>query len=129
MSLAVPVSPRSAVGVPVGAKANVAIALRRGDFDVVHGFDPAVAGLSYVALLESETTTVATFVDPERLGVPAAPQRSATGSSLGSTGSSRRVTTSPHAPPIRFPGAYATVGPPVSTWSSFAPGAERRAAS
>ena len=70
VSRAVPVSPRSAVGIPVGVRANVATALRRGDFDVVHGFDPAVPGLSYVALLEARTTTAATFVDPERLGFP-----------------------------------------------------------
>jgi predicted metal-dependent phosphoesterase TrpH/glycosyltransferase involved in cell wall biosynthesis len=71
LSLAVPVSPRSAVGMPVGVRASVATALRRGDFDVVHGFDPAMPGLSYVALLEAETTTAATFVDSERLGFPA----------------------------------------------------------
>jgi glycosyltransferase involved in cell wall biosynthesis len=71
LSRAVPVSPRSAVGIPVGVRANVATALRRGGFDVVHGFDPAMPGLSYVALLESEATTAATFVDPERLGFPA----------------------------------------------------------
>ena len=45
LSRAVPVSPRSAVGIPVGVRANVATALRRGDFDVVHGFDPAMPGL------------------------------------------------------------------------------------
>ena len=33
---AVPVSPLEAVGIPVGVRANVATALRRGDFDVVH---------------------------------------------------------------------------------------------
>jgi predicted metal-dependent phosphoesterase TrpH len=71
LSPAVPVSPRSAVGIPVGVRAGVATALRRGDFDVVHGFDPGMPGLSYVALLESKTTTAATFVDPERLGFPA----------------------------------------------------------
>src|SRR4029079_6151177 len=71
LSRAVPVSPRAAVGIPVGVRANVAAALRSGDFDVVHGFDPAMPGLSYVALLEAETTTAATFVDPERLGFPA----------------------------------------------------------
>ena len=70
ISRAVPVSPRAAVGMPVGVRANVATALRRGDFDVVHGFDPAMPGLSYVALLEARTTTAATFVDPERLGFP-----------------------------------------------------------
>jgi predicted metal-dependent phosphoesterase TrpH len=70
VSRAVPVSPRSAVGTPIGVRASVATALRRGDFDLVHGFDPGVPGLSYVALLEAETSTVATFVDPERLGFP-----------------------------------------------------------
>ena len=71
LSLAARVSPRSTVGIPVGVRASVATALRRGAFDVVHGFDPGVPGLSYVALLESEATTAATFVDPERLGFPA----------------------------------------------------------
>ena len=75
VSRAVPVSPRSAVGIPVGVRANVATALRRGDFDVVHGFDPGVPGLAYVALLEAQTTTAATFVDPERLAFP--PRRNA----------------------------------------------------
>jgi predicted metal-dependent phosphoesterase TrpH/glycosyltransferase involved in cell wall biosynthesis len=70
LSRAVPVSPRAAVGTPIGVRASVATALRRGAFDVVHGFDPGVPGLSYVALLESESTTAATFVDPERLGFP-----------------------------------------------------------
>ncbi len=70
LSRAVPVSPRAAVGVPIGVRASVATALRTGDFDVVHGFDPGVPGLSYVALLEAETTTAATFVDPERFGFP-----------------------------------------------------------
>ena len=54
----------------MGVRASVATALRAGDFDVVHGFDPGVPGLSYVALLEAETTTAATFVDPERFGFP-----------------------------------------------------------
>lgn len=71
LSRAVPVSPRTTVGIPVGMRANMATALRVGGFDVVHGFDPAMPGLSYVALLEAHTTTAATFVDPERLGYPA----------------------------------------------------------
>jgi predicted metal-dependent phosphoesterase TrpH len=71
LSLAARVSPRSAVGIPVGVRASVQTALRRGAFDVVHGFDPGTPGLAYVALLESQTTTAATFVDQERLGFPA----------------------------------------------------------
>ncbi len=70
LSRAVPVSPRSTVGAQIGVRASVLTALRLGDFDVVHGFDPGVPGLSYVALLEAETTTAATFVDPERISFP-----------------------------------------------------------
>ena len=67
---AVPLSARSAVRIPVGLRATAATALRLGGFDVVHGFDPGIAGLSYAALLEADSTTAATFVDPERLGFP-----------------------------------------------------------
>ena len=70
LSRAVPVSPRSTVGAHLGVRASVLTALRLGDFDVVHGFDPGVPGLSYVALLEAETSTAATFVDPERISFP-----------------------------------------------------------
>src|ERR671931_2535391 len=37
---ALPVSRRSRVGVPVGIRANLALALQRGRFDIVHGFEP-----------------------------------------------------------------------------------------
>ena len=43
---------------------------RRGAFDVVHGFEPGLPSLSYVALLEAETTTAATFFSTERLAIP-----------------------------------------------------------
>ena len=62
LGLAVPVSRKSSLGVPVGVRANLALALRRGAFDVVHGIDPGVPSLSYLALLESETLTAATFL-------------------------------------------------------------------
>jgi predicted metal-dependent phosphoesterase TrpH/glycosyltransferase involved in cell wall biosynthesis len=124
LSRAVPVSPRAAVGIPVGVRANVATALRRGDFDVVHGFDPAMPGLSYVALLEAETTTAATFVDPERLGFPA--RRTHRDRLLAridtllatSDDVARRAAE-------RFPGAY-TVIPAGVDVELFRPGRKRR---
>ena len=67
---AVPISRRSRVGVPVGARANVVRALRAGRFDVVHGFEPALPSLSYLALREAESLAAATFFSPERLSYP-----------------------------------------------------------
>src|ERR671934_3030706 len=45
---AVPISRRSRMGVPVGVRANLALALARGRFDVVHGFEPALPSLAYL---------------------------------------------------------------------------------
>ena len=127
VSRAVPVTPRSAVGIPVGVRANVAAALRRGAFDVVHGFDPAFPGWRTIALLEAQTTTAATFVDPERLGFPPG-RTSATGCSPGSTACWRRATTSPRRAAARFPGAY-TVVPAGVDLGRFAPRPEGEGAS
>src|SRR5881398_2004378 len=69
---AVPVSRRSRIGVPVGVRANLSLALVRGAYDVVHGFEPGLPSLSYLALRETGALTVATFVSPERLGYPPA---------------------------------------------------------
>jgi predicted metal-dependent phosphoesterase TrpH len=68
---AVPVSRRSRVGVPVGARANLALAVQAGGFDVVHGFEPGLPSLSYLALLDAETLTAATFLSPDRVMGPA----------------------------------------------------------
>src|SRR4051812_2039365 len=67
---AVPISRRSRMGVPVGVQANLAYALARGGFDIVHGFEPGLPSLSYVALRDSAGLTVATFFSPERLSYP-----------------------------------------------------------
>jgi hypothetical protein len=73
---AIPVSRRSRIGVPVGVRANLALALTRGRFDVVHGFEPALPSLSYLALRDSHALGVATFLSAERLGYPPGkPQR------------------------------------------------------
>ena len=123
ISRAVPVSPRAAVGLPVGVRANVATALRRGDFDVVHGFDPALPGLSYVALLEARTTTAATFVDAERLGFP--PRRNQRDRLLARI--DQLLATSDDVAEraaARFPGAYAIVPAGVDL-ERFAPAPDK----
>jgi predicted metal-dependent phosphoesterase TrpH/glycosyltransferase involved in cell wall biosynthesis len=67
---AVPISRRSRMGVPVGVRANLALALGRGGYDVVHGFEPGLPSLSYLALRDAHGFAVATFLSPERLGYP-----------------------------------------------------------
>ena len=67
---AVPISRRSRMGVPVGVRANLAVALAGGRFDVVHGFEPGLPSLSYLALRHADALTAATFFSPERLGYP-----------------------------------------------------------
>ncbi len=71
---AVPISRRSRMGVPVGVRANLAVALA-GGFDIVHGFEPGLPSLSYLALRDAGALTVATFLSPERLSYPPARTR------------------------------------------------------
>jgi hypothetical protein len=67
---AVPLATRNRIGVPVGVRANLQLALAHGSFDVVHGQEPGLASLSYLALRDAEALAVATFHDPARLGYP-----------------------------------------------------------
>jgi predicted metal-dependent phosphoesterase TrpH/glycosyltransferase involved in cell wall biosynthesis len=67
---AVPVSRRSQLGVTVGMRANLRLALRQGEFDVVHGFEPGLPSISALALSETEALTVATFLSPDRVSYP-----------------------------------------------------------
>jgi predicted metal-dependent phosphoesterase TrpH/glycosyltransferase involved in cell wall biosynthesis len=69
---AVPISRRSQMGVPVGVRASLSLGLAQGGFDVVHGFEPGLPSLSYLALLETNALAVATFSSPDRLGYPPA---------------------------------------------------------
>ena len=69
---AIPVSTRSQLGVPVGVQANLRQALEQGSFDVVHGFDPGLPSLSYLALRDADSLAVATFTSANRLGYPPA---------------------------------------------------------
>jgi phosphatidylinositol alpha-mannosyltransferase len=69
---AVPVSRRSQLGVPVGVQANLRQAIAQGSYDVVHGFDPGLPSLSYLALRDTDALAVATFASANRLGYPPA---------------------------------------------------------
>ncbi|MEO8291435.1 MAG: glycosyltransferase [Gaiellaceae bacterium] len=67
---AIPVSRRSHLGVPVGVRANLALALAADSFDVVHAHEPGLPSLSYLALRQARSFTVATFHSPEHLAYP-----------------------------------------------------------
>src|SRR5438034_6851309 len=69
---AVPVSRRSQMGVPVGIRANLLLALGQGHYDVVHAFEPGLPSISYLALRHTSALAVATFHSPERLTYPPA---------------------------------------------------------
>jgi len=69
---AIPVSRRSQLGVPVGVQANLRLALAQGAYDLVHGFEPGLPSLSYLALRDTDALAVATFVSADRLGYPPA---------------------------------------------------------
>ena len=121
---ALPVSRRSRIGVPVGVRANLALALERGRFDVVHGFEPGLPSLSYLALRDSHSLGVATFLSAERLGYPPGkPQRQRLLSRIDAL-----LATSPAvaaAAEERLPGDYRVVFPGVDA-ELFRPAPKRR---
>jgi predicted metal-dependent phosphoesterase TrpH/glycosyltransferase involved in cell wall biosynthesis len=123
---ALPVSRRSRVGVPVGVRANLSLALAAGRYDVVHGFEPGLPSLSYLALRDAQALAVATFLSPERLAYP--PGRSQRERLLARVDA--LVATSEEtaeAAAVRFPGDYTVVSPGVDL-DLFRPGEKRRLA-
>lgn len=120
---AIPISRRSSLGVPVGVRANLHLALQQGRFEVVHGFEPGLPSISYLALRDSEALGVASFFSPERLGYP--PRRSLREKLLGRIDA--LVAASPAtaaAAAERFPGDYRLLSPGVDT-DLFKPGTKR----
>ncbi|MFL5977459.1 MAG: glycosyltransferase [Gaiellaceae bacterium] len=120
---AVPVSRRSRIGVPVGARANLSLALARGEYDVVHGFEPGLPSLSYLALRDSRAFGVATFLSAERLGYP--PGRAQRERLLGRIDT--LIATSEEtaeAAAERLPGDYRVITPGVDV-ERFRPGRKR----
>jgi hypothetical protein len=67
---AIPVSRRSRMGVPLGVRANLELALIADSFDLVHAHEPGLPSLSYLALRHARALTVATFHSPDRLSYP-----------------------------------------------------------
>jgi predicted metal-dependent phosphoesterase TrpH len=123
---AVPISRRSRIGVPVGARANLSLALALGRFDVVHGFEPGLPSLSYLALRDAQALTVATFVSPDRLGYPPGrAQRERLLARLDALVATSEETATAAA--LRFPGPYTVVSPGVDL-ELFAPRPKRQLA-
>jgi hypothetical protein len=121
---AVPVSRRSHMGVPVGVRANLALALGIGRYDVVHGLEPGLPSLSYLALRDAQTLTIATFFSPERLAYPPG---KAQRERLLARIDALIATTEPtaYAAAQRFPGDYSIVSEGVDT-ELFRPHDKRR---
>ncbi len=116
---AIPVSRRSQLGVPVGVQANLKLALAQGDYDVVHGFEPGLPSLSYLALRDTDALAVATFASPGRLGYP--PARSQREKLLGRLDALIALSEAVReAAEERFPGDYRVLSPGVDT-ELFAP--------
>ena len=67
---AIPVSRRSRMGVPLGVRANLELALSADSFDLVHAHEPGLPSLSYLALRHAPGLSVATFHSEEALGYP-----------------------------------------------------------
>jgi predicted metal-dependent phosphoesterase TrpH/glycosyltransferase involved in cell wall biosynthesis len=111
---AVPISRRSRIGLPVGVRANLALALARGEFDVVHGFEPGLPSLSYLALRDARSLAVATFFSPERLGYP--PGRTQRKRLLGRIDALLATSAlAAEAAEARFPGEYRSIPLGVDT--------------
>ena len=121
---AVPVSRRSHMGVPVGVRANLALALAEGRFDVVHGFEPGLPSLSYLALRDAQSLSVASFFSPERLAYP--PGRGQRERLL--TRTDALIASSPEtaaAAAARFPGDYRLLSEGIDL-DRFRPGRKRK---
>jgi predicted metal-dependent phosphoesterase TrpH len=90
----------------------------------VHGFEPGLPSLSYLALRDTEALAVATFLAPERLAYPPAKTRRERllGRLDGLLATSERTA---EAAAVRFPGDYRVVTPGVDT-ELFRPAAKRQ---
>ncbi len=120
---AFPISRRSSMGVPVGVRANLALALAHGRYDLVHGMEPGLPSLSYLALRDTRALAVATVFSPDRLAYPPGrAQRTRIRTRIDAL-----LATSPEALSAgkeRLPGDYRLISPGVDT-ELFHPGEKR----
>jgi predicted metal-dependent phosphoesterase TrpH/glycosyltransferase involved in cell wall biosynthesis len=109
---AVPISRLSRMGVPVGVRANLRLALETDRFDVVHGFEPGLPSLSYLALRDAGALSVATFLSTERLPYP--PGKARRDRLLGRIDALLATSEETAAAAAeRFPGDYRVISPGV----------------
>jgi predicted metal-dependent phosphoesterase TrpH len=121
---ALPISRRSRIGVPVGVRANLSLALAVGLYDVVHGFEPGLPSLSYLALRDAQALAVASFFSVERLAYP--PGRTQRERLLGRLDALIAANAAvAEAAALRFPGDYALVSEGVDV-ELFRPAPKRR---
>ncbi len=120
---AIPISRKSRLGVPIGVRANLELALSRDRFDVIHGHEPGLPSLSYLALRDARALAVATFHSPERLGYP--PGKKQRERLLGRLDALTAVSEeAAAAAAVRFPGDY-TLLPRGVDLEIFRPGKPR----
>jgi predicted metal-dependent phosphoesterase TrpH/glycosyltransferase involved in cell wall biosynthesis len=121
---AFPVSRRSRLGVPIGVRANLGLALARDRFDLVHAHEPGLPSLSYLALRDAPGLAVATFHSPERVAYP--PGRTQRERLLARIDALTAVSEeAAGAASARFPGDYALLPRGVDL-ARFHPGRPRR---
>ena len=109
---ALPISRRSTMAAPVGVRANLALALAHGAFDVVHGFEPGLPSLSYLALRDTKALAVATYFSPDRVFYPPGKaQRMRLLGRIDALLATSRETAKAAAE--RFPGDYTVISPGV----------------
>ena len=122
---ALPVSRRSTMAAPVGVRANLALALAHGAFDVVHGFEPGLPSLSYLALRDTKALAVATFFSPDRVFYP--PGKAQRARLLGRIDALLATSEeTANAAAERFPGDYTVISPGVDRKLFHAPRRKRR---
>ncbi len=115
---------RRGAGLPVAASANVGLAVRESEFDVVHAHDPLRPGLALAALKHSRALTAATFHSTTDPAVTY-PLRSASRERYLAR-IDALLATSPEAAALageHYPGDYTLI--PAGVSADFAPGDRR----